>query len=71
MRVQRTASVAVRYCAQLERSDVCPPTSHRRNLRFLYSNVSVFDPMVGAVATTDPSVILYINVVLPALSSLR
>lgn len=40
-------------------------------MRFLYSNISVLDPIVGAVATTDPSVILYINVVLPALSKPR
>lgn len=30
----------------------------------------VLDPTVGAVETTDPRVILYIRVVLPALSSL-
>lgn len=36
----------------------------------LHTAVPVLDPIVGAVATTDPSVILYISVVLPALSRL-
>lgn len=67
---RRTASAETRYCAQLARNAVWPPASHNRNFRFLYSNTSVLEPIVGAVATTAPRVILYMSVVLPALSSL-
>lgn len=52
-----TALVEERYCVQLARSDACPPTSHSRNLRFLNTKCSVFDPTVGAVATAWPNVI--------------